>query len=770
MSGRTAEANSGGRGGRGAVTQGGRGGGQGRGKHQGPVPAPAGPTPPAGAWAGGTLDGFLGMGSPPSAQDHERTVAKLLAVMEELIKNETKNPDVLQVVMGTMVRAEGDASGLARKWQDAPGETAARIIALAMEAIELIDADGRYQAPGASGGPVYRPVEGGASGEAGAVAGAGEAAAGAGTAAPATAAAPAAPTASGAPAEGTALGAGAGNAFDGITLRCAPHQSGTPEVALCFFGGEQESSAPGNVPSPDKDNGSSGFMISGVMPGELMHLTRLQLMALSGKDKVFLYEFQQALSATIVDEFRNLCKQAGVEIKRAKEVEVGFAEDFYRTLVNPRQAGAGLRVITIEVPTLSQQLASLLARKPNVFSMELAGCTFVLGKEAVEIRRTPVRVEVDLTGRNRGVAKFGHGFLVAAGIATRPWEATKELGRGGHSSHMTFQVSQEALSFPDFRHSQTSPGQYKILPRNAWAQNGRGTQRFLRVPARFGSDEDYRSYYIPCWLTITEPGDQPQVHLAHHGERGDNDTRQEWLRIVEIEEEEESAQIAIQAALDEQEKEVRFAVQQQEEDERQKLSAAEREQQKQEQKRLQLAASARRMEERTDRLKATEAERKVRDAELAAVKLRKAEANRVAIEAAEEQRAAAEKLELEKAVADNAARAEEQKDLINEQKLRAMADLALSNQRRVSLLALARAFNAQKAALRLPATGGGRGGVDGADDEDGAASRTSLLGTQLDTPELDPGETPSAPPSPGGSKGSKRSERLRGMAPPAVAT
>jgi len=211
-------------------------------------------------------------------------------------------------------------------------------------------------------------------------------------------------------------------------------------------------------------------------------------------------------------------------------------------------------------------------------------------------------------------------------------------------------------------------------------------------------------------------------------------------------------------------------VQQQEEDERQKLSAAEREQQKQEQKRLQLAASARRMEERTNRLKAMEAERKVRDAELAAVKLRKAEANRVAIEAAEEQRAAAEKLELEKAVADNAAREEEQKDLINEQKLRAMADLALSNQRRVSLLALARAFNAQKAALRLPATGGGRGGVDGADDEDGAASHTSLLGTQLDTPELDPGETPSAPPSPGGSKGSKRSERLRGMAPPAVAT
>ena len=199
---------------------------------------------------------------------------------------------------------------------------------------------------------------------------------------------------------------------------------------------------------------------------------------------------------------------------------------------------------------------------------------------------------------------------------------------------------------------------------------------------------------------------------------------------------------------------MRLSVQQQEEDERQKMSATEREQQKQEQKRRQLVDNALRTAERSKKLKEEEAERRVRDAEQTAIKLRKTEANRAARVAAEQQ--AAE--ELEKVVADNAAWAKEQKDLICEQKLREMADLARLNQRRESLLALARAFKAQKAALFLTAAGGGRGGVDGADENDGAVSHTSLPGTQLDTPDHYPGETPSATPSPGGSK-HKRGQR-----------
>ena len=162
--------------------------------------------------------------------------------------------------------------------------------------------------------------------------------------------------------------------------------------------------------------------------------------------------------------------------------------------------------------------------------------------------------------------------------------------------------------------------------------------------------------------------------------------------------------------------------------------------------------NALRTAERAKKLKEEEAERRVRDAEQTAIKLRKAEANRAAVAAAEQQ--AAE--ELGKVVADNAARA--------------MAVSVLLNQRRESLLALARAFKAQKADLLLTAAGRGRGGVDGADENDGAVSHTSLPGTQLDTPDHDPGETPSAPPSPGGSK-HKRSQRLQGIAPPpAVAT
>ena len=337
---------------------------------------------------------------------------------------------------------------------------------------------------------------------------------------------------------------------------------------------------------------------------------------------------------------------------------------------------------------------------------------------------------------------------------------------------MSFQATAEAMYFPDFRHAKTGEGSYKILPRNEWSQDSRGRQRFLRVPAKLGKDPVYLSVYIPCWMTLTEPGDRPQLRLAFRGERGDIDERQEWLRKVEIEEEQEWALTALQDARDEEER-VAFLVREAvEEEERLKMSAAEREQKKQEQKKLQLADTARRAEERANKLREVEAERSVRESAQAALKLRKAEANREAIAAAE-QRAAEEKQALEKAMAENAALAKEQRGLGSERQLRLMAASARLIQRRTDLKALVPAFTAHKAALKLAAAAGGgvRGGDEGAEGKEGGEPHPSPItptGTQIDPPDVDPGETPSAPSSPGGSKTLKRSKRVHGKGATAV--
>ena len=187
----------------------------------------------------------------------------------------------------------------------------------------------------------------------------------------------------------------------------------------------------------------------------------------------------------------------------------------------------------------------------------------MLGREAVEIRSTPVNIELNMTGVNRDLGKLALNFLVTAGIACRPLEPVKEYGLGGQSSSMKFQASQEVLYFPDARHAQLRRSEFKIVPRNEWAHDGRGIQRFIRIPAKLGDDQEYCSYYIPCRMTMTEPVVQPILRLAVRGgqrERGDVDKRQEWFRKVEIEEEEERVQIAMQAALDEEDRVVQLAV------------------------------------------------------------------------------------------------------------------------------------------------------------------------------------------------------------------
>ena len=775
------EANSGGRGGRSDGRGGGRGDGTGRGKYSGPVPAAATPPSPSGAWAGGgqgTLNGFV--------TTHDQRVGAHMEVMEALIQQETQNRDVLQAVMERMVNAAGDVNMLARQWQDGQAETASRILALVLEAKDYITTDGRYVPPGAGGAPrglgEHVPLGGGASGPAGA----GEAAAAAAAAAAATAAAVAAaaevavgaagvaagPAVPKAPVVGAAHGVGEVNAFDGMKIRCAPQQEGTPENALSYFSGEQESSEPSSAPSPEKDNGSSGFLVAGVMPADFLHTLRLQVMAVTKKDRVHLHEMQQAIAAVVVDQFRRTCANEGVVMK-PKDVEVGFAPEFYRLLHNPRNAVAAQRTITIEAPDYSQQLAKVLEDKPGVFSMQLAGgFLFRLDKKAEETRSMPVHIELNMTGLNRDLIKLTVDFLKTGGIGCSTVEAAKEYGEGGQSSHMSFQATAEAMYFPDCRHARTSEGSFKILPRNEWSQDRRGRQRFLRVPAKLGKEQVYRSVYIPCWMTLTEPGDRPQTRLALRGERGDIDELPEWRRRVEIEEEQERAQTAMQAARDEEAREVFRAMEAEEEEARQKLSAAEREQKKQEQKKLQLADTARRAEERANKLREAEAERIVRESAQAALKLRRAEANREAIAAAE-QRAAEEKQAMEKAMAENAAMAKEHKGLGSERQLRLMAVSARLIQRRTDLKALVPAFTAHKAALKLAAAAGGgvRGGDEGAEGKEGGEPHPSPLtlpGTQIDPPDADPGEPPSAPSSPGGSKPMKRNLRSKAAAPAVV--
>jgi len=185
------------------------------------------------------------------------------------------------------------------------------------------------------------------------------------------------------------------------------------------------------------DDGINGFKVAGVIPGEFMHRIRLEIMAVSKKNTVYLHEFQQAVSGVIVDEFRAICAREGVQIKLAKDVNVEFSENFYRTLHNPRQAGADRRVIILEVPKYSSQLVNLLDRKPDVFSMQLPpiGCTFVLGREAVETRRTPVRVEVNMTGFNRELEKLPRLFSRRRGSPAGRGSRPKILA-GGDRAHV----------------------------------------------------------------------------------------------------------------------------------------------------------------------------------------------------------------------------------------------------------------------------------------------------------------------------------------------